>query len=280
MGGLHKILREPFVHFLALGLLIFLWHGLRGDERSPMPQTAPAREITITRDQINQLKVQWQKAWNRNPTKQELDGLIADHLKEEIYYREALKLGLDRDDLVVRRRLRAKMEFLASAALENVRPDETILRQWFEKNHQRYVSETLLSFDQIYLGAGDGSDVPKLARRYLAQLKSGVSPTRLGVPSPLPVIFENRPASEITRQLGPDGFAAISAAPIGQWTGPLRSGVGLHLILLRKLQPASPALFEDQRSQIENDWRAETLAAREAAGFNELEKSYVIRIEE
>ncbi len=278
-GLVRQIIGEPFVHFLALGAAIFVWHGLAGDLRSASPSPIADRKITITSDQIRQLATQWATAWDREPSADEIDGLVRDFIREEVYYREALRLGLDRDDLVVRRRLRSKMEFLASAELENARPDEAVLRAWFEKNRDRYLPLTELSFDQVYLGGPGGRDISGNANELLGKLQAGADPSTLGEPAPIPSSFEQASASEIVRMFGADGLAALLVAPLGRWTGPVKSGIGLHLFHVRRITNDRQASFDDHRQQVENDWRAETLAEREERGYQSLLSAYSIHIE-
>ena len=147
---LKPLLREPLVHFLLAGLAVFLFSAWRGEEVDPASRT-----ITIDEEQVSRLVASWQQTWQRPPTQAEIDGLIRDHIKGEIYYREAKRLGLDEDDTVIRRRLRAKMEYLAAAQVENATPDDATLQQWLDRNPARYTANAAYSFDQIYLAAQD-----------------------------------------------------------------------------------------------------------------------------
>lgn len=274
-----RLATEPFVHFLALGLLIFAWHGFR--DESPASGPAPAdRRIVITQENIGRLIAQWQRNWDRSPTREEIDGLVQDYLKEEIYYREALRLGLDKDDLVIRRRLRSKMEFLASAEIENKAPDEKTLRAWCQQNQSRYLAGKTYSFDQVYLGDDRGPTIgqPQI-KKVLDQLKAGADPAHLGVSAPLPASYTDMSESDVVHSLGREIITTLDATEAGNWTGPVRSAFGLHLIRLRAMTPARMLPFEEVRKRVENDWRADTLSQREAAGYAELVKSYDISIE-
>lgn len=265
---LKPLLREPLVHFLLAGLAVFLFSAWRGEEVDPASRT-----ITIDEEQVSRLVASWQQTWQRPPTQSEIDGLIRDHVKGEIYYREAKRLGLDEDDTVIRRRLRAKMEFLAAAQVENATPDDATLQKWLDRNPARYTANAAYSFDQIYLGQGEDT-----AARVQADLAAGSDWRKLGETISLPRSLDNAPQGEVARDFG-EGFAeALAKAKIGQWTGPIQSGFGAHLVRIRALKTPDKPKLSDVRQAVENDWRASTIKAREAAAYQALLDGYTIKI--
>lgn len=262
------LLREPLVHFLLAGLVVFLFSAWRGEEIDPASRT-----IIIDEEQVSRLVASWQQTWQRPPTQAEIDSLIRDHIKSEVYYREAKRLGLDEEDTVIRRRLRAKMEFLASAQVENAPADAATLQKWLDRNPARYAANAVYSFDQIYLGQG-----AQTGGAIKAALVAGSDWRRLGAAISLPRSLENASQSAVARDFGEGFAAAIGAAKAGQWTGPVKSGFGQHLVRIRAVkQPAKPKLA-DVRQAVENDWRASTIKAREAAAYQALLDGYTIRI--
>lgn len=265
---LKPLLREPLVHFLLAGLAIFLFSAWRGEEVDPASRT-----ITIDAEQVSRLVASWQQTWQRPPTQAEIDGLIRDHIKGEIYYREAKRLGLDEDDTVIRRRLRAKMEYLAAAQVENAMPDDATLQQWLDRNPGRYAARATYSFDQIYLGQSAGA-----AERVQAALAAGSDWSKLGGVISLPRSLENAPQGEIARDFGEGFVSAFAGLKAGQWSGPVRSGFGLHLVRIRAVKAAEKPKLADVRQAVENDWRAATTRAREAAAYQALLDGYTIRI--
>jgi hypothetical protein len=118
MSILHRLAREPLVHFLGIGALVFALHGAG----ETAPTTPGETVITVAPAQVERLAAQFEAAWRRSPSRQEIAALVEDHVREEIYYREALALGVDRDDTVIRRRLRQKMEFLGEGAASALDP--------------------------------------------------------------------------------------------------------------------------------------------------------------
>lgn len=260
-------MKEPLVHFLFAGFLVFLFFAWRGTDPDPAD-----RRIVVSEDQVQRLTAIWSQSWQRPPSPDEIDGLIRDYIKEEIYYREALRLGLESDDLIVRRRMRAKMEALANAGIDDEVPDEAELKQWFNANAARYAPDARLSFDQVFAGNDSAR-----ARAMLPALQTGRKVA--ATPITLPAAIETADAATIDRDFG-EGFAkAVAAAPVGQWSGPVSSGFGLHLVRLRAAEPIRAPDFNSVRQQVENDWRAATRVKREAAAYQTLLDGYDIVIE-
>ncbi len=195
-------LKEPLVHFLLAGLALFLFFAWRGDAVDP-----ESRTITITEPQVERLAANWAQTWQRPPTQAEIDGLIRDHVKEEVYYREGLRMGLDQDDTIIRRRIRSKMEFLASSELENEEPDDAILQALLDKNPRAYAADARYSFDQIYLAAQEEVAARVRATQMLAELKKGADWQKLGDSISLPRSPETVDRTRIASDFG-DDFAA------------------------------------------------------------------------
>ena len=265
---LKPLLREPLVHFLFAGLAVFLFSAWRGEEVDPASRT-----ITIDEEQVSRLVASWQQTWQRPPTQPEIDGLIRDHIKGEIYYREAKRLGLDEDDTVIRRRLRAKMEYLAAAQVESATPDDATLQKWLDRNPARYTANATYSFDQIYLGQNDSA-----AERAKAALAAGGDWSKLGKTISLPRSLENAPQGEVARDFGEGFAAALAGSKVGQWVGPVQSGFGAHMVRIRAVKTSQKPKLADVRQAVENDWRATTTKAREAAAYQALLDGYTIKI--
>ena len=238
-----RVLREPLVHFLAAGALIFAVFGGDG---------APdERRIVIDAPRIERLAGQFTQSFRRAPTPAELDALIRDDVKDEVYYREALRLGLDRDDAVVRRRMRAKMEAFADDADALPAPDDATLQRWLDAHPQRFAGEPSYSFEQRWLGEG---------------------------PNPLPASFERASASEVAELFG-DGFpAALDRLPLGQWRG-VESGVGRLSVRVSARFPPRPPRLAAVRQRVENDWRASVARARTQRAYQALLDGYQVKIE-
>ena len=272
---LRSLSHEPLAHFLLGGLAIFLFFAWRGTEVDPASRT-----IVIDEPQVERLATQFSRTFRRTPTTQEIDGLIRDYIKEEVYNREALRLGLDRDDTVIRQRLRQKMEFLARSSAESEQPSDADLQRMLDANPAKYGSGAVISFDQIYLG--EGAIAEARAKALLARLGRTDNWRGLGDPLSVPASMERATQADIERQFGDifaSELASLASEPAEVWRGPVPSGFGAHLVRLRAATLPQPPKLSEVRQQVENDWRAATIDRREAAAYQALLDGYTIRIE-
>ncbi|MEQ1538680.1 MAG: peptidylprolyl isomerase [Sphingorhabdus sp.] len=270
---LRAALKEPLVHFLLAGLALFLFFAWRGDAVDP-----ESRTITITEAQVERLAASWAQTWQRPPTQTEIDGLIRDHVKEEVYYREGLRLGLDQDDMIIRRRIRSKMEFLASSELENEKPGDETLQALLDKNPQAYAADARYSFDQIYLSAQDEAAARTRAAQILVAVSKGADWQKLGDSISLPRSPDAVDRARIAADFGDEFAASLAGIKPGQWTGPVVSGFGLHLVRIRAVQASAKPKLSEVRQRLENDWRAQTVKDREAKAYQALLDGYTIKI--
>jgi hypothetical protein len=264
------ILREPLVHFLIAGFFVFLLSAWRGEAADP-----ESRRITITEAQVARLSANWEMTWRRPPQPQEIDALIRDYVKEEVYYREAKRLGLDEDDTVIRRRLRSKMEYLASAQVENAQADDTMLQAWIDKYPARFARDVTYSFDQIYLGDSRRDQAAAILTALEAERVDWAAQSE---PISLPKSLETTPRGEVERQFGPVFANSIAKLPSDIWSGPVESGFGMHLVRVRQRQIPQKPKLADVRQAVENDWRLATVKQREAKAYQALLDGYIIQI--
>lgn len=266
-------LREPLLHFLVAGLFIFLWSAWRGTEPDPASRT-----IAIDAQHVERLAQAWAQTWQRPPNQREIDGLIRDYVREEIYYREALRLGLDRDDPVIRRRLMAKMEELAAAQAANVEPTQADLQRWLNSHPARFTAESLYSFDQIYIAASDEVAARSRANALLARLRAGAEWRSVGDPISLDPSMQAADKRAIVRMFGQDFVEQLAGLPEGQWSGPIASGYGLHLVRVHRVAASGPVALSAVRQQVEDDWRAAMVEQRKRAAYQALLNQYHVRI--
>ncbi len=209
MNHLMRLLREPLLHFLAIGGLIFLLFAAVDDTGE-----APADVIVITPERIKQLAAGFRSVWKRMPTDDELDALIDEDVREAVYYREALALGLDRNDTIVRRRLRQKMEFLMDTGAYFLEPSAGELEAYFAANEQTYRRGPRLAFEQVYLGETPGAET---ITRALSALQSdpATGPSTLGERTLLPAQLGLSPPNAIDGVFGKDFFELLAELPPG-----------------------------------------------------------------
>ena len=278
--GIQRAFKEPLAQFLLAGLAVFILFSWRGNDVDPA-----SRMITIDEPQLQRLAASFVQTWQRSPTQAEIDALIRDYIKEEVYYREALRLGLDTDDVIIRRRLRSKMEFLAVSEVENVRPSDAVLQGMLNRNPAKYASDANYSFDQIYLGTAAADIIVAKGKRLSASLDQLSADDgawqQYGEPLSVPHSMENAGKTEVARQFGDEfagALATLGTTRGDKWTGPVLSGFGTHLVRVRQLHSSKVPVLADVRQAVENDWRAATIAGREAKAYQSLLDGYTIKI--
>lgn len=264
---LGPLLREPLVHFLIAGLAVF-W------AMSGRPADPADRRIVVDEPVVAALTERWTATYHAPPEADELDGLIRDYVRDQVYYREALRLGLDKDDEVVLRRMRNKMEALATSEAEAATPSDAQLQALIDHDPARYAGEAHYTFDQVYLGA----DTPANRALARAALTRGGTLAAPVPAAPLPARFADSGAAAIGETFG-DGFAAaLAKLPLGQWSGPVASGLGLHLIRLIAVRSPGPVRLAEVHQRAENDWRAAAAASAREAQYRRVRAGYDIVI--
>ncbi len=253
MASLKTLLREPLVHFLLLGAGLFVAFGFVSKRTSPAPE-----KIVVTRGQIESLALSFTRTWQRPPTDEELEGLIRDHVREEVYYRAAIALGLDRDDTIVRRRLRQKMEFLSEDVGAEVGPTDEDLQAYLRAHPETFRVERRFTFRQVYLNPDrHGGNLRRDAARLLAQLNQTggkADVIEMGDPSLLEHQFDAVPASEVAKQFGEKFAAALTDVAPGRWQGPIESGYGAHLVFVAERTDERLPALEEVRDAVRREW--------------------------
>lgn len=256
-------LREPLVHFLLLGLLLFAFFEWRGGGGG-------AGRIVVTAGRLQHLTAGFARTFQREPTEAELKGLVDQYVKEELAVREAVAQGLDRDDPILRKRLRQKLEFLAEDAVDQVHPSEADLQAWLAAHPDAFHDEPTVALRQVFLKP----DRPAAeAARLLARLRAAgpqADTSRLGDPTTLPAELPDGLAREVALTFG-DAFArALEGAPTGEWTGPVRSTYGLHLVLVRARAGGEAPDLASVRPLVEREVIAERRQRALAALYDRL----------
>ena len=272
-----RFLREPLVHFIVLGAGLFLLYGYVG---GAMPERAD--QIVVSESELMRLSEQFRRTWMRAPTRQELAGLAEDFVKEEILYREALALELDKDDLVIRRRLRQKMEFL-NADLAQRPPTDDELQAYLDANSETFRLPSRYSFQQIFLDLEASSVNPEQrAEALLARLQrdsaGDADPQALGDPTLLPPGLEWASKREIAAVFGADLADVIAGAEKDAWSGPSSSSYGLHLIRLTGKEEGGLPELAQIRSAVEREWSNEQRRKADERFYQALRARYSVEI--
>jgi hypothetical protein len=231
--------KEPLLHFIIIGTLIFVLFSIVKNEDS----VVIGNKIIVSTADIERLSENWSKKWNRPPTETELQGLIDSFIKEEVYYREALALGLDQNDTVLKRRLMQKMEFLSNDLAELNQPDETALNKHFLHNQEKYELPARLSFTHIYFSLDKrGSKAFEDAESVLSGLNALRAPER-GDNFMLQYDFDQETQFEVERLFGKVFAEKLFMSETNNWEGPIESAYGLHLVRIsEKIDARMPEL--------------------------------------
>jgi PPIC-type PPIASE domain len=269
---MRRLIREPLLHFFVLGAALFVLYAWlnRGvlDTRS---------EIFVSRGQVSSLKQQFERIWQRPATSEELQHLVDNWVREEIFYREGMAMGLDRDDPVVRRRVGQKVEFIIEGATPAT-PTAAELQAWLDAHSADYVIEPRYSLRQVYFdpqrhGADLERDIAS-ARRDLA----GGAPNA-GDATLLPFEMQDAPQFEVERAFGTGFASALKDLPMDSWQGPVQSSFGLHLVQLSEKSAGHAPSLEQVRAEVERDLLKARTEQANAAIYDKLRANYRVRVE-
>jgi PPIC-type PPIASE domain len=277
-----NLLKEPLLHFLLIGAALFLLFGWKGNPTVlPGGQSgAPEAKIAISRDAINQLTTQFRKTWQRPPTQEEVTSLIEELVRNEIYYREAVAIGLDRDDDVLKRRLRQKMEFILEDISSRAEPSDTDLVVFMKKHPDKYLVDPQLLFRQVYVNDDKrGKKAESDARGILAQLTTGTDPDTVGDTFLLEPSTRLSPLWDISKQYGEQFSKGLLRLQTGKWAGPVRSGFGLHLVFVEQRIGGHLPELKEVREAVKRDWTFDRQKELKDAAYAKLRERYAVTVE-
>jgi len=278
---LTRLLSEPLLQFLIIGACIYGAYALFGAPEEDFRDTT----IRVDSNRINAMISQWEKRWNRLPTRVEIDGLIQAYIREDVLYRQAVAMGLNEDDPITRRRMAQKLEFLTSDLSQMQQPQETELEQYFMENQESYRGLDTISFTHVFIDPDKRGDATLVdAAEILAQLQTtglpGTETIQPGDRLMLQNNFTSATQLDISRQLG-SGFAeAVMELEPGQWHGPVLSGYGVHLVYVFDFVEAPPAVFENVQARVLEHWHEEKREQFNADFVESLKSQYQIMIDE
>jgi peptidyl-prolyl cis-trans isomerase C len=254
---LRRFIRDPLFHFLLAGAAIYLSYAVTN---SPdQAELADDKTIIVSSGEIDWLASSWQKRWNRPPTEEELDGLIRQQVRETVLYREALAMGLDKDDVVLRRRLAQKLEFLSQDMLQPDPPAEEELRAYFDENKERYRAPDTITMSHVFFDPdkrGDKTlDDADVVKAELASFEEApVDAKAFGDAFLLQSYYPQIAQSELAKLFG-SGFAEpVFEQEPGNWQGPVLSGYGTHLVYLHEKTVQPEPVFDQVSDAVLADW--------------------------
>lgn len=270
-------LKDPLLHFLLIGAGLFLLYGLQADDAAEEPN-----QIVFSETDIDRIINLWQRKWQRLPTQQELQGLIASQIREEVLYREALAMGLDKDDSVVRRRMAQKMEFISNDLASLAEPSDAQLKAYLDSHADKFAIPGRISFTQIYLNADQRGDrVRDDARTLLEKLSQSpadVDISMVGDAFMGGYSYDKLAEYGVARLFGSLFSQQLFKLPVGRWTGPVESGYGLHLIRIDSRTDSLAPSLDQVRDKVHGEWLAEQRRKANDSLYDELRKRYEIII--
>jgi len=277
-GALQRWLREPLLHFLLLGLVLFavyayLHHGRIGVESS--------RQIALSLDDLRQMEMYFESQWHRQPTPAEFQAMVEDKVREEVLYREALAMGLDKDDTIVKRRMAQKMQFLAEDVAAAHEPSTDELKAWFDKNKDKFALPSRYSFRHVYFspdkrGKTAQQDAANALSKIAGQPEDSKVAASLGDSFMFQDYYGDRAPSAIAKEFGPPFAAAIEKLKPGSWQGPVQSGYGWHLVFVDTVIPGRIAAFEEIEPDVKTAWLADQKSTAWQKAYAEMRAKYTV----
>ena len=273
MKRVNSLFREPLVHFLLIGTGLFLLfsftNGPTGDQ---------SNRIVVQPGQISQMAARFSKTWMRPPTEEELAGLIENLVREEVYYREAVAMGLDQADRTIRQRMRMKLEFLLEDLSDVAVPDQDALTAYLQEHPEKFRREARVSFRQVYLDPRKHPDIAADARRVLKDIKTGAVPETAGDATLLGYEYRRASQSEITQSFGPLFAQEMMALTPSDWSGPFHSQYGVHLVMVLEREEARLPELAAIRDQVEREYLAQRRQEMKEMAYQRLRAKYQVVI--
>ncbi len=262
------------MHFLLIGAALFLLFGLTQEKVDDAPNL-----IVVSPSQMDQLAAQFKRNRLRSPSNSEMTALVESYVRNEVYYREALALGLDRNDPQVKQRMRLKLEFLLEDLTAEEPPGDELLNEFMQQNEERFFIQPQVSFQQLYLNPDKRADFDADAKRILKQLQQGEAVATLGDATMLPYELTQASQYEISRSFGEDFATDVVKLPVGDWSGPIYSKLGVHLVRVSKHTAGYLPELAQVRDQVERDYMAQRRQQLKDMAYEKLREGYEVVVE-
>jgi len=271
-----RVLAEPLLHFLVLGAALFAANAYL--TRAGVDAGAPSR-IELTLDDLRQIAVYFQAQWRRPPTQEEFGALVESKIKQEVLYREALAMGLDKDDEIVRRRMAQKMQFIAEDVASAYEPSTAELRKWYDANSAKFAQPGRITFRQLYFSPDQrGGRAHDDAAKALTRLGNAPIDAKVAVGDPMLLqdYYGDRSSEQIAKDFGPAFATALFALTPGRWQGPIESGFGWHLVFVDSIVPGRVPAFEEIEGDVKTAWLGEQKAIAWQKAYDAMRAKYIV----
>jgi peptidyl-prolyl cis-trans isomerase C len=271
-------LREPLLHFLLIGLVLFGVYAYINRGRSGIESP---RQIILSLDELRTMTAYFESQWHRPPTPQEFQAMVEDKIKEEVLYREGLVMGLDKDDTIVKRRMAQKVQFLAEDIATAHEPSTAELKAWFAKNSSKFALPSRYSFRHVYFSPDKrGRNAHNDAAEALAKIAGQPEDSTLIPPVADRFMFQDyygdRTPSAIAKEFGPQFAVALEKVKAGSWQGPIESGFGWHLVFVDTVIPGRVPAFEEVESEVKTAWLGEQKAQAWQKVYQTMRAKYTV----
>lgn len=237
--------------------------------------------IVVSEAMVDDMAREHEARWSRKPSDQELAGLVDAYVRDEILYREGLALGLDRDDPLIKRRIRQKFEVIAEEqSAREATPSDADLTAYMTENAGRFLLPATVSFEQIFFdNAGTAADIGRAVAAARVAMARGANPRKLGQASMLPRRVENAAQDLVARDFGAGFARQVETAPVGQWSGPIASSFGAHLVRVTARTPAALPKLDEIRQIVAREWESERRTSARNESYQTLRGNYTVVIE-
>jgi peptidyl-prolyl cis-trans isomerase C len=270
-------LREPLLHFLVIGGALFVAYALFVNRGG----TETSKQIQLTPDELLQLTMYFQSQWRRPPTVEEFGRLVEDKVREEVLYREAIAMGLDKDDTIVKRRMAQKMQFLAEDVGAAREPNQAELEAWYAHNADKFALPGRINFRQLYFSPDRrGAHAREDAEKALAKLAGQPVDSKIAAsftdPFMLQDYYADRSPEQIAKEFGPVFAQAVFRVKPGAWQGPIESGFGWHLVFVDSFVPGRIPGFAEVEAEVQTAWLAEQKAQAWTKAYEAMRAKYTV----
>lgn len=260
-----KLAQDRLVWFIVLGAVLF------GADR--LLQAQDNQTIEIDLPLVEKLVAQWEGQTKRRPNGRELDALIEGYIREEILVREAARLGLDDDDVIIRRRLAQKVEFMMADDMPDTLPDEAALKAFFDANQAVYATPESLTWRHVFIDDAVQAQAVKAALN-----ENDAAWQEKGRPFMLNRQYARQSELDLSRLMGTQFAAALFAETGSGWRGPLQSAYGWHIVKIDERHVAEAAAFADMVERVARDWQKAERQAAMAAAWQKLRARYEVKL--
>src|SRR5215469_8232171 len=276
--GLHRLLREPLLHFLLIGLALFAIYAYMHRGRMG---TESSRQIVLSLDDLRQMDLYFESQWHRQPTPEEFQAMVEDKVREEVLYREGIAMGLDKDDTIVKRRMAQKMQFLAEDVAAAHEPSSAELKAWFDENRERFALPSRYSFRHLYFSPDKrGKNAQEDAANALAKIAGQPEDSKLAASITDQFMFQDyyrdRTPEALAKEFGPLFTVALEKLKRGTWQGPIESGYGWHLVYVDTVISGRIPAFEEIEADVKTAWLGEQKAQEWKRAYAQMRAKYTV----